>query len=1556
LHALDEKILRNMNDGSNRFRQPNSIAELAARLPPPQYTMNQQINIFRPIFPAVPPFYLQHAPMMRPTPLPLPINFGNAMLPPAPNFQPMLPPPMYAGPSTSNLISHNIGFPQPPWMTSPVVHVPGSTLLTDPNLPREVIFYMGKIRDHLFRTPRAYFEFLEVLEDLRYNKTDIMCAVKHIAAMLYNSPELLKEMKLILPEGYEIELHGDCLAVLKPGGRADAFSVDEAVKVRLVTCLYSYRPGTLPQQAVGSAMHSLNIFSSPHYQEHFNKAMNYINKVQVVINANIFTFRNDQIDLAAHFMIHKSEQRYIHKQKVYQEFIFILNFYREYSPSIRDKYMPKVVDRGRIETKVYSMLSKIFSDSPDLITEFISFLPSTIATAKVQNLNSAQKASVSEQTGSGTSKSRNVHLESLLNVSEEHMPTIQTSSVVGRGGICRPEMEGFARNKPINKPDNRSSVKEMSNMPTAAEISEVQDTENTTSCGSNKGGIEIQADDLLIAGQMQNRADNTKRHEQFAKETLHVELAVESGNVEIRDSSNEEVQNFPAEFEAHDIEETESIGIKAMENIIPKDNITGAKMFISDEDPEFIAKGTQTVAYLQNIIEEKEETISKNMGNFEKIHHETIDDDLLVEWTNIQDELSISEVQEAEMEDSMPHNETFSRWDVVEEDSSNEKIVVHSPLVGIESASNVQAEIIDLATDKVDVVNVYEESSMYDSFAEEKFLKKVFSSIFYHNISLNLFLNSVIVKSLRNNHPSVVNLLECAKMKFKKETVAHEWIVKALSVVKNSMLEWPVVLDPLQSVAVDEIKMLEEVYFFLPEAYMIQRKGINEEVLNYQCFSNSPHSGQNIATPAQADVFEQEKELYILDYIIGINCSTLNTLSNVWDKIIKLKRSEAKAVQLDDRFGGNSVSIPARAFRRMYGKLADDLIEGLTMTPYYCIPSVLKDFKDKTEEWVAARAALHLEWRDESQRLYWKALDVRGFYFKQTDSERLRVSTFIKEIQKICKSVCNYRIVCRINFHRLEKNIKSDEAGPYITLLYPNEKCLFFHPGRLVMRRIMQMQTISILNKKRIRFILQHIVPALFGMQADSGLESKSDPKTPPHMRTPTKQPLNIDSGTPKSGGSIKCRIKLSGKSGEPEVIEILNESPVEIEEYETEKDCFDNPHLWKSTPQPDGLNKMIVPEAWYFFFRLHYLFSNRLEKLFQYACDFANNYENKDMYHFYTTTKLSNVFIKKNLSDPRQLFDLGLRVIIDFVDGKLKQEVYEEQMRGIFTTHAYVMFSLERLIRLIIKQLNAMVTDPLSIRLLMEHEKYRKKQYKAKTAVEHYLNEIEYEKEVRRFGMENNIYSIVVDAEYSAMSIHPIIFEKENVQHVPTFMLNSLFNYYLSTLSDNYRNIIHPFMSHLSAIPIFQYRSMQKLVHYIRYSQCISAIAEEPIAEQRCNETFEGNFIINELFPASKGPHYIFEYPSGDFFAGHWSNVDDFNLLTNVQNNFFELHNKWAKSNAISNENRIHKLFLGRSEESIVSKIIIPVTIRPPSFNIAIHAFYDPYKLDYFILPDDIY
>ncbi|OUC43853.1 paired amphipathic helix repeat-containing domain protein [Trichinella nativa] len=1275
---------RTMNDGSNRFRQPNSIAELAARLPPPQYTMNQQINIFRPIFPAVPPFYLQHAPMMRPTPLPLPINFGNAMLPPAPNFQPMLPPPMFTGPSTSNLISHNIGFPQPPWMTSPVVHVPGSTLLTDPNLPREVIFYMGKIRDHLFRTPRAYFEFLEVLEDLRYNKTDIMCAVKHIAAMLYNSPELLKEMKLILPEGYEIELHGDCLAVLKPGGRADAFSVDEAVKVRLVTCLYSYRPGTLPQQAVG------------------------------IINANIFTFRNDQTDLAAHFMIHKSEQRYVHKQKVYQEFIFILNFYREYSPSIRDKYMPKVVDRGRIETKVYSMLSKIFSDSPDLITEFISFLPSTIATAKVQNLNSAQKASVSEQTGSGTSKSRNVHLESLLNVSEEHMPTIQTSSVVGRGGICRPEMEGFARNKPINKPDNRSSVKEMSNMPTAAEISKVQDTENTTSCESNKGGIEIQADDLLIAGQMQNRADNTKRHEQFAKETLRVELAVESRNVEIRDSSNEEVQNFPAEVEAHDIEETESTGIKAMENIIPKDNITGAKMFISDEDSEFNARGTQTVAYLQNIIEEKEETISKNMGNFEKIHHETIDDDLLVEWTNIQDELSISEVQEIEMEDSVPQNETFSRWDVVEEDSSNEKIVVHSPLVGIESASNVQAEIIDLATDKVDVVNVYEESSMYDSFAEEKFLKKV-TNIMNNLQGYGKFLK--LVKSLRNNHPSVVNLLECAKMKFKKETVAHEWIVKALSIVKNSMLEWPVVLDPLQSIAVDEIKMLEEVYFFLPEAYMIQRKGINEEVLNYQCFSNSPHSGQNIATPAQADVFEQEKELYILDYIIGINCSTLNTLSNVWDSIIKLKRSEAKAVQLDDRFGGNSVSIPARAFRRMYGKLADDLIEGLTMTPYYCIPSVLKDFKDKTEEWVAARAALHLEWRDESQRLYWKALD------------------------------------------RLEKNIKSDEAGPYITLLYPNEKCLFFHPGRLVMRRIMQMQ-----SKK-------HIVPALFGMQADSGLESKSDPKTPPHMRTPTKQPLNIDSGTPKSGGSIKCRIKLSGKSGEPEVIEILNESPVEIEEYETEKDCFDNPHLWKSTPQPDGLNKMIVPEAWYFFFRLHYLFSNRLEKLFQYACDFANNYENKDMYHFYTTTKLSNVFIKKNLSDPRQLFDLGLRVIIDFVDGKLKQEVYEEQMRGIFTTHAYVMFSLERLIRLIIKQLNAMVTDYLSIRLLMEHEKYRKKQYKAKTAVEHYLNEIEYEKEVRRFGMENNIYSIVVDAEYSAMSIHPIIFEKENVQHVPTFI-----------------------------------------------------------------------------------------------------------------------------------------------------------------------------------------
>ncbi|KRZ17423.1 Paired amphipathic helix protein Sin3a [Trichinella zimbabwensis] len=1469
---LLKKKIHSMNDDSNRFRQPNSAAELAARLPLPQYTMNQQIRIFKPIFPALPPFYLQHLPMMRPTPLPLPINFGNAMLPgpySTPNFQPMLPAPIYTGPSTSNFISHNIGFPQPPLITSPLMRVPGSALLTDPSLPREVMFYMGKIRDHLFRTPRAYFEFLEVLEDFRYNKTDMICAVKHIAAVLYNSPELLKEMKVILPEGYEIELHGDCFAIVKPGGRADAFSLDEAVKVRLVTCLYAHRPGTLPEQALGIGMHSAHIFSSPYYQEQFNTAMNFINKVQ---------------------------QRYVHKQNVYQEFIFILNFYREYSPAIRDKYMPKVQDRVRIETKVYSMMSKILWESPELLTEFLSFLPSTAATAKLH----AQKRSDFVQTGVGTSKCRNTHLVSLLGTSEEHMPTINTSSVVGRPNN-RVEMQYFEKNKPVNEPDNTSSLKEMSNIPTNAEISEVQDIENTTSCKSNKYDSEIQTDDLLIAGQMQNRADNAERYEQFAKEILHAELAEESEIGEIRDSSSEEVQILAAEVKVDDIEEKESIGIKAMENIIPKDNITGAKMLIKGEDPEFITEETQTVAYWQDIIEEKEETVSKNIGNFEKFHHEIIDDDLLVEWTNIQDEPSISEVQNIEMEDSMPQYETLSGYDVVEEDFSNEKIV-HSPLIEIESDSNVQTEIIDLTTDKVYIVNVREESSIYGNFTEEKFFKKV-TGILDNLQGYGKFLK--LVNSLRNNHPSVVNLLECAKMKFKKETVAHEWIVKALSIVNNSMLEWPIVLNPLQSLEVSQVVRLNKSYFFLPEAYMIKRKSINEEVLNYHCFSHGTYSAKNIATPAQVAVFEQEEELCILDYIIGINCSTFNTLSNAWDKIIKLKRSEAKAVQLDDRLGGNSVSIPARALRRMYGKLADDLIEGLTVTPYYCIPSVLKDFKEKTEEWVAARAALHLEWRKESQRLYWKALDVRGFDFREIDSKRLHVSTFINEIQMICKK-------------RLEKNIKNDEAGPYITLLYPNEKCVFFHPGRL------------------------YIVPALFGMQADSSLESKSDPKTPPHMRTPTKKPLNTDSGTPKSGGGLKCRIKLSGKTGEPEVVEVSNDSPVEIEECETSKDCFENPHLWKSTPQPYGLNKMLVPEAWYFFFRLHYLFSKRLEKLFQYACDFANNYENKDMRHFYITTKLSNVFIKKNLSDPRQLFDLGLRVIIDFVDGKLKQEVYEEQMREIFTTHAYVMFSLEKLIRSIIKQLNAMVTDLLSMRMLMEHEKYREKQYKAKTAVEHYMNEIEYEREVRRFGMEKNIYSIVVDAECSAMSIHLIVFEKENVLHIPT---------------DSYRNAIQPFLPHLSIIPIFQYRNMQKLVHYIRYLQFKSAITkEEPDAVQRCNKAFEGNFIFNELFPASKEPHYTFEYPSGDFFAGHCSNVDDFNLLTNVQNNFFELHNKWAKSNAISNENRIYKLFLGRSEESIVSKIIIPITIRPPSFNIVIHAFYNPYKLDYFILPDDIY
>ncbi|WBW73677.1 Clr6 histone deacetylase complex subunit Pst2 [Schizosaccharomyces osmophilus] len=155
-------------------------------------------------------------------------------------------------------------------------------------------------------------------------------------------------------------------------------------------------------------------------------------------------------------------------------------------------------------------------------------------------------------------------------------------------------------------------------------------------------------------------------------------------------------------------------------------------------------------------------------------------------------------------------------------------------------------------------------------------------------------------------------------------------------------------------------------------------------------------------TPYEDAMTKLEEERYEFDrHIEAINW-TIKTLDNLAVRLEEMSEEEQKGYQLPPGLGLRSKSIYEKTIKLVY--TADHykiILNALETMPSATLPIVLKRLIEKREEWRSAKESLQPTWRNTEFKNYDKSLDPQCIYFKAKDKKIVTPKLLLAEAETI---------------------------------------------------------------------------------------------------------------------------------------------------------------------------------------------------------------------------------------------------------------------------------------------------------------------------------------------------------------------------------------------------------------------------------------------------------------------------------------------------------------------------------------------------------------------------
>jgi paired amphipathic helix protein Sin3a len=432
------------------------------------------------------------------------------------------------------------------------------------------------------------------------------------------------------------------------------------------------------------------------------------------------------------------------------------------------------------------------------------------------------------------------------------------------------------------------------------------------------------------------------------------------------------------------------------------------------------------------------------------------------------------------------------------------------------------------------------------------------------------------------------------------------------------------------------------------------RTQLCKEVLNDHCVLFPTFTDESSSVAAKKSVFEEhmykiEDERFELDIVMEVNLSAIRALESVQLHMNSLTSEQLNNFQLDDQLGGQSVFTQKQAVQRIYGERANEIIDGLKRNPRVAVPIVLKRLKSKDEEWRESKKNFERFWKEQSEKYYLKSLDYMGINCKNSDGRIIRNRHLLNEIENIKEE--------------RDQQLTPNNNQPHLIFRY-DDLSILDDAASLIVFLVKRQMGFAKEDKQNIKKIMYQFLPDfLFSPRGelsddeedDDDDENKREKKTRPTRHTDTNRRRNTESTAAK---------------------------PRQLaQEYQKPDDMF---HLF------------IVNDNYYYFFRLHQLLCERLLKMFQQSLRLIEQESSSQRNR--PTSAASVLRLSNRLNIPvDEYYSVFLDMVRNLLDGNMDSSSYEDSLREMFGIHAYIAFTMDKIIQNCVRQLHAIVTDDSS-------------------------------------------------------------------------------------------------------------------------------------------------------------------------------------------------------------------------------------------------------------------
>ncbi|CAO3665162.1 unnamed protein product [Umbelopsis ramanniana] len=442
-----------------------------------------------------------------------------------------------------------------------------------------------------------------------------------------------------------------------------------------------------------------------------------------------------------------------------------------------------------------------------------------------------------------------------------------------------------------------------------------------------------------------------------------------------------------------------------------------------------------------------------------------------------------------------------------------------------------------------------------------------------------------------------------------------------------------------------------------------------------------------------------------------------------------------------------------------------EIIELLHENPAQVVPIVLKRLRQKDEEWKRAQREWNKIWREVDAKNYYKALDYLGINFKSLDRKSITSKALITEAETLKREQSEQMLRSKsipsvkpsgLFHHQFRYNFPDKALFSDVTRLIfsyldrqtgiSNSDCNKIREfSTSFVSHFFDVENVNPdLNKKAV--VEDEDEAMADEKDSQSVLSDDSDASTPGRGSSRRRQNHNRKSNSKGLLKDATRRRRNAGRTQSPETTEKeVTEDEADVKAEEEEEDDSNDVQMEeaqvaptepvekaKSEPQAEPvpnaqeessedqvLNAAAAATApiveqlkvlsifgnnpFYCFLRLYQLAYQRLGSMKRIDAEFKADpekakKENRAAIELgVSIARLESV----DLDFSQGYYETLLDLIDKFFEGDVDQQSFEECSRYIFGTKAYLVFTIDKLVHILAKQIHTLVTDDISIALL---------------------------------------------------------------------------------------------------------------------------------------------------------------------------------------------------------------------------------------------------------------